>query len=329
MKNYKKRIIDEYYNILPSLIDSFTEYYGEENRCKIENLIHNLIVVFCEKNIGTEMFQKKSIKYYKKYLSVKNNSGSKQNSEIELKAFLNFLYYSSLSKFNSLKKSIIITSNVPLSEQLIYDVENTDIPDASGFANMVNGVEYIALYGCGIKILALIHEINHLLSKGYLSSKFDDKKELFYGFDNSGDFIYEIINEYISLDILKIFKTKVATSNPLLDFNTNTGYIDLDSCSKFVIKTMYIIYYNAIKESLITGKGYKILNIIGKENYQNMNAILLNAYDNFIKIKKKNPQVKRENIILTQKFQEMIDRMKTMLALRFEEYEKRNDSIRK
>lgn len=50
---------------------------------------------------------------------------------------------------------------------------------------------------------------------------------------------------------------------------------------------MYIIYYNAIKESLITGKGYKILNIIGKENYQNMNAILLNAYDNFIKIKKK------------------------------------------
>lgn len=60
-----------------------------------------------------------------------------------------------------------------------------------------------------------------------------------------------------------------------------------------------------------------------------MNAILLNAYDNFIKIKKKNPQVKRENIILTQKFQEMIDRMKTMLALRFEEYEKRNDSIRK
>ena len=92
---------------------------------------------------------------------------------------------------------------------------------------------------------------------------------------------------------------------------------------------MYIIYYNAIKESLITGKGYKILNIIGKENYQNMNAILLNAYDNFIKIKKKNPQVKRENIILTQKFQEMIDRMKTMLALRFEEYEKQNDSIRK
>lgn len=111
---------------------------------------------------------------------------------------------------------------------------------------MVNGVEYIALYGCGIKILALIHEINHLLSKGYLSSKFDDKKELFYGFDNSGDFIYEIINEYISLDILKIFKTKVATSNPLLDFNTNTGYIDLDSCSKFVIKTMYIIYYMLI-----------------------------------------------------------------------------------
>ena len=48
-----------------------------------------------------------------------------------------------------------------------------------------------------------------------------------------------------------------------------------------------------------------------------------------VKIKKKNPQVKRENIILTQKFQEMIDRMKTMLALRFEEYEKRNDSIRK
>ena len=46
MKNYKKRIIDEYYNILPSLIDSFTEYYGEENRCKIENLINNLIVVF-------------------------------------------------------------------------------------------------------------------------------------------------------------------------------------------------------------------------------------------------------------------------------------------
>ena len=102
----------------------------------------------------------------------------------------------------------------------------------------------------------------------------------------------------------------------------------MSNCN-FYFWTTPIIYYNAIKESLITGKGYKILNIIGKENYQNMNAILLNAYDNFIKIKKKNPQVKRENIILTQKFQEMIDRMKTMLALRFEEYEKRNDSIRK
>ena len=74
--------------------------------------------------------------------------------------------------------------------------------------------------------------MNHLLTKDILAINRENGELIkLYGFNNEGDFVYEIINDYMTLDIMNDFKEllpKDILGNLLLTFKTSSGYTNLD-----------------------------------------------------------------------------------------------------
>lgn len=148
-----------------------------------------------------------------------------------------------------------------------------------------------------VNVDIIIHEINHLISKEKLVILCDDEMKVVgevecFGIDPSRsiDFIDEIINEFMTRDILDIFinlcddRTK---SNILLDYSDYCVYPKIDQASFGVVSSIYEVLKSDIKCSLVTGMGKRIKKIIGEDNYNDLNNFLYRNYEKMLSCRSK------------------------------------------
>ena len=140
-----------------------------------------------------------------------------------------------------------------------------------------------------LSLHTLIHEINHTLH---------NKKEL----RNMGmiqlppvfhegikgtedDLIYEIINDYMSYDILEILKVIIKQSNNQfdgIDFDFDYFYyLHLDQVDNYIVKDFYEQNKDEIKKLLVLARGKEILNRYSYFNYDAENKKINYIHTNF------------------------------------------------
>lgn len=313
--NMGSELVSLYKKIEPYLIDAFVKYYGEEHRYKIENLINNLTIIFASHNIGSASFKERALKY-------KDSSIKKE-------------YYENLSSIKSDKNSIIISYVGEVPEKLRLEVENYDDKYALGYADIGSYDKSILVtFGYGIDVETLIHEMNHLLTKDILAINRENGELIkSYGFNNEGDFVYEIINDYMTLDIMNDFKEllpKDIFGNLLLTFKTSSGYTNLDDVLGNPIKEMYL-FKDIIKSSLINKDGSKIRNILGKENYCNINITLSKYYNGLRNYINEYPNIAKNDAssLISQKGRQNLDHMKHVISNCFISFINYNEELSK
>lgn len=313
--NIGSELISLYKKIKPYLIDVFVKYYGEAHRYKIENLINNLTIIFASHNIGSISFKDMALKY-------KDSSLKKE-------------YYENLSNIKSNNNNIIISYIGDIDEKLISEVENYDNKYASGYANMAKyDKNMLATFSYGVDVKTLIHEINHLLTKDILAiNKENGELVKSYGFNSEGDLIYETINDYMTLDILNNFKgllPKDIIDNPLLTFKSSSGYTQLDDVLGNPIKGMYL-FKDIIKLALINKDGSKIRNILGKENYENINITLNKYYNGIRNYINDHPNMTKKDAfsLISPKGRQNLTHMKQVISQCFISYINYNEELSK
>ena len=309
---YERYLNNEIDSILRNLREAFVEYYGEDNRNKIEKIFNNLVIIYFVKNYSEKQINNKINSLSNNYTEflkqlLKNKPMLKENDIVEylfnnknfisnkLKDFENKLldlsYFKLLKqkKINDSTLNIIIGMNkgsisknleIMISDYVSYFTAGFSIPKTNHH-NLI-GLRFNKRGK--IRLHTLVHEINHQLQKEELFKIVDDNgKESIFLVDgitnNHDDIINELVNEYCSKEIMDIFNRNF-TSN-LLELSFNSGYLYIDQISGNIMKKTYNLLKKEIKLRLINGNIKTIQYIIDgddKENYS-----LLNSFYNKIR----------------------------------------------
>ena len=329
------------------LIQSFVNFYGIEYEYKIREVIENLVIIRLERNLGKEKFQQKSdeflnkmekkVKFILDELKISYVDDDKFISKCRIIAEKDIQWFDSLIRESNLTIHIdefLLLKKYYYMWQYYMEIENIDFKNKFGIVgrnvdttkydsllevgNDEAGVFYSEVKDCiltslcdyGINLGTLIHEINHSLSREFLAHDYQNDKDIMQlGFLNVGDFFYEIINDYIAKDIFNDLNSKLTHDFDYLIKRKkySSGYMDLDDICSNPIQQVYIWSKSLITNSLIEGKGYVFVNVIGQDNYDNLNHLLIGVYDNFKRIKEKEIKVKKEQIKLVDKKKKMFD----------------------
>ena len=144
-----------------------------------------------------------------------------------------------------------------------------------------------------INFNVLIHELNHTLHNKMIQQEsfsplivippkyqegiMNDDDELSQE-DSLDNLCYEIINEYMTREILEIFNKKY--NDQLYDCSINPSYyISVDVLLGKVVYNIFEKIKDLIKEHLIKAEGQVIRDMIGKDNYSSLNQSLKDAYN--------------------------------------------------
>ncbi len=150
-------------------------------------------------------------------------------------------------------------------------------------------ISLIVCFGYGIPLRTIIHEANHLLSRETIAICSDNQKHILArGISDSveSDFIYEIINDYMTDDIEDIFYRRWNEKN--LQFynylfqkvnNEKSLYHQMDTTYLNIVRQFYYAGREIIKGSLISGEGRRIEKIITKDLYLSLNKEFLSLFD--------------------------------------------------
>lgn len=249
------------------------------------------------------------------------------------KATLEATYYQGVSfliKHNPNQFSVFVGTNLSctldakeLSDKIVKftNLEN-DGEWTRGY--MIPGLDHfpiVQLFGQGIPLHTLIHEVNHLLNKKTLL-QFEDRPNIV----SSGispifpDLIYEIINDYMTDEIQKIFSNKMIESEQelysyiLSDCASNMRFYTLiDYTCNGKIQNFYQSAHDLIKECIIQGEGKKIYKIIGSDVYEKINKRFLHVANCI----KENPNLR---FSLDYNLSAEFDSYETILNNRLDEY---------
>ena len=344
--NYNKEINYLWNDVLKEdLIQSFIKFYGQKHEDKIRNVVENLVIIWGEKFFDKEIFQQKSneflckMKEKTKFILEQLNIFYIDNDNFiskcvsmaerdiqwfydlikESKININVENFVLLKQYYYMWQYYIELGNVYLNDNFCVVGRNVNTSKYDSLLKVDHdeiGCIYpkekdsfiVSLCGYGINLGVLIHEINHLLSREFLAIDYqNDEYIMQLGFNNIGDFIYEIINDYIALDIFNDLNSKLTHNFDYLlkRKNYSSGYMDLDDVCSNSIKKVYMWSKNLILNSLIEGKGYVFVNVIGEDNYNNLNHLFVGVYDNVKKIKEKHPKVKKDQIKLDEATESM------------------------
>ncbi|MCI8588138.1 MAG: hypothetical protein HFG40_00625 [Bacilli bacterium] len=207
-------------------------------------------------------------------------------------AILMVIYYqvvSPLAKRNSNSTSLFVGTNLSciseakkLSDRIaeIFDSKNRDISVGGYVIPKIDCSSIVQLFGYGIPLHILIHEVNHLLHRKTILQMEDQLFNVVsFGISpKSPDFIYEIINDYMAEDIQKIFFRRMReSSQELYSYILSDQSIDInlytyiDSICMDKIRNFYQLAPDLIKECLLQGEGQKLYKIIGSDVYDKIN----------------------------------------------------------
>lgn len=316
---YIKYLNQETDLILFNLKESFIEYYGESSKSKIESIFDSLVIVYLTKNPSQktlgDKIEKSSFSYNELIaILLKNQSKLTEKDLIEyalnstnfisnkltnFKEKLIELSYSKLlqsKKINSISKNILLNMSKGCISKELEELFTEFVDDyTAGFsyaktnhsaliAIRINKQGKIALH-------TLIHEINHQLQKEEIFKVINkDQTEQFFLVEgitnNHKDLVNELINEYVTKDIMDIFNQKFSSS--LLDLKFTSGYLLIDQISGNVMKKVYTLLRKEIKERLINGNARTIRKLIdgeNKENYQLLNIFYNKIKSNILELK--------------------------------------------
>lgn len=249
VNEFKKKIEE----LLPLLKKAYIAYYGKEYEERINSVVDSIKIVF---------------------LDGKNLCKDEEGKII------------SINEINSADINSI--NNAPK-----WDAKACVIPKTYPPIAILRPKEQLSLH-------ILIHEINHTLHNkktkidvGYempLAHLLPKKEMLEYNEGIKGtknDLIYEIINDYMTYDILEILKVIIKKSNIQIDgidlefdyFN----YLHLDQVDNYIVKDFYEQNKNEIKKLLVLARGKEILNRYSYFNYDAENKKINYIYTNFEK----------------------------------------------
>ena len=235
-KDKATKSITEINSLKPKLIEIFIKYYGPEHETHITQIINSVNFVFS---------------YDGNYII-----SSKMDLESKDIKFIN-------EKLNSNKSSL-------LGETFCYTKFHPPIINL-GKEAYINGLD----------LHKLVHELNHMMHAievpnlafadslmsqfmpGFQNSNVN-KIQIGITDDNANDIFYEIINEYMTREILK--DTGIVV--------TDNHYMILDRLLDNKIYEIFKSYEEKIKEILISHKPYKFFDIMNKEAYLSIRSTL-------------------------------------------------------
>lgn len=295
---YLSYLMNELEVILYNIQEASITYYGESMRSKIEKTVNDIVVAFIVKNYSNlelKTLKDEAYNLFKFHLDNLNKDNKFTDDEIikyallsdikptiKLKEFRDYLLkftsldWISKKKIDSHSNNIFLGSNRGSFSDGLIDLLCSIPQNISGAAhsNTNHGKLIILriLRSGKISLHALIHEINHHLQKEELFILQDDNIEKIKRVTgitgNRYDLINELINEYSSQEIMKIFMSYY--SSPLLDTKFSSGYLIMDKICDDTIKKIYEIIKPEIKGNLINGNANiikKIIDDCGQNNY--------------------------------------------------------------
>lgn len=311
-------------DVLSKLREAFIEYYGEENIGRINNVFDKLTFIYITKNSETNILLDKKRKRKAEYLSLVEQYIEKSVTnlkEIEIidyalsvrakntkKLFdfrqkfikYSFLEYVCSKKKNEVNESIYLSSNkkmiddelVTFSEKLINSGAYPDVLADYGY------LTFIKIQNGQIPLHDLVHEINHHLQKeSFYKLVYDDGVEKTYtrkGITNdSQDMIEELLNDYISKDVLNIYLKKFGDDS-YVSKRCESGYFVIDEVCGYPVKKIYELLLDVIRKNLINGNAgivKEIINDCDKDNYKTLDK-LFKIIKNDMEYKYKNSNIK-------------------------------------
>lgn len=324
---YNKILNSVYWTkVSPIMIESFVEFYKEENRIKIQDLFEKVVFIRSDHiRRMTEEERLDRLKYVEEkekimlekiapilqkepQLSLFDLTNQKLSEilsrykSITLEDFMNAKraileneYYHSISRLlkNSDEEGPIVVGTNMIQEinhqtttTVLKKIENSKIKKrldttTQGLAIMsVDFISLILMYGYGLPIHTIIHEINHLLSRETLAmTERRGRNIMSYGITDlyDVDWIYEIINDYMADEIEKIFNRKMKESGFVLcsytfaDPSEHHGiYPRIDRICNNMLQNFYESSKELCKDCLIKGEGRKLYKIIEPKLYEKL-----------------------------------------------------------
>lgn len=294
--NYREKIDGTIKEILLARCDFFNLLsHRQQKKCikriafKEQQLLKKIQSVFPEiQNLNTLALSNDQIQSI-----VSNHSSLSFDDFILLKRYiLESAYYKSLyhlTHHHGKEDPLLVGTNFSLEEdsteidELVKNLIHKIKPPKTDFAYTFIGIDcisFISTQGYGIPLHALIHEINHLLSRETVILSTDNLNIVTKGIseDPTTDLIYEMINDYMADEVEEIFNKKIKEHSYeyltyiFQDESSFLGtYPIIDQVSKQTILQFYKSEQDIIKSSLIQGEGRKIYKIVGGNFYHQLN----------------------------------------------------------
>lgn len=228
--------------------------------------------------LNTQASSSNNLKFYKNELiefGYKNLLKSRKSNNNSINIIL------TMNKYNWKEQSVI--------ESYVEDDVKDFTAGFSCYTITSNNLIGVKIYKKGkIRLAALAHEINHQLQIEYFHhGNLKEKRVKMIGITNDeNDLVTEVINEYCSVSIIKIFMKKY--NSDLLDLTISSLYFLMDKTCHYIGREVYILLKDEIKSKLINGQARTIKRIIdsnGKENYQLLNNLYNKILLDIIRVK--------------------------------------------
>lgn len=305
------------------LIKSFTNYFGNENKYKIEKVINQIKFAILYPNMNEKKINN-IIEYYKELIeqfekdktvlkgSVNSSFAANHNLKPDEYNYINELYY--LYNFYLILKDNKINdtdTNVLIYKENINNklyekfIEKTKKADKYIGGDTAINEKFISQISEKIDIRIIIHEIVHtlmqeeILEYNHIEISHPGRITI----DSEFRLFNELIVEYITEEVLNNYKKENENNNLFITEYYNSMYLEIDEiCNNIVYKT-YNLIKPIIKKELLIGNSNKIMKIIGQENILYVEALM----DNIIKKILENDSEENINIFVDKEEQEKID----------------------
>lgn len=256
------------------LIESFVEYYGEKFRYIIEKRYNEITFIYYIDWNMIDLVVKEFIPKVDnsdKYVDFINFSRSRRKFHL-LKIF---------EKKNNLPDNLIGVTNTSIVNKnaivkWLFKALNSSNPRSYNYGNINHMDRLISFQILALSELAIIHEINHSITRDNLAYLVDDNMSIcavsktglsidITNQNNEEKIIEELLNEKSSKEILKIFKSK---GGDLSSFCLNIPLEYSYEGNLYLVDDFYTLFEEYIKIARISDNKNELVSRISPREYE-------------------------------------------------------------